>query len=80
MDATKPTERQLRTEIKWMREALAIAELERENLTYDSIIDAQKETLPLEYRRFCDKPIQNLRDGIARLESDLKHLQRGDFE
>ena len=79
MDATKTTEQQLRTEIKWMREALAIIELEFGNHTYDSMIEAQKDTLPIEYRRFCDKYPENLRKGIARRKSDLKDLKAGEF-
>ena len=79
MDAKNTDERQLRNEIKWMREALAISELELENHTYDSLIQAQKDTIPLEYRRFCDKYPEFLRKGIARRRSDLADLQRGEF-
>jgi len=75
----KTDEQQLKREIKWMREALAISELELENHTYDCVINAQKDTIPIEFRRFCDKYPENLRKGIARRQSDLKDLKAGEF-
>ena len=79
MKVNQTDEQQLKREIKWMREALAILELELGNHTYDSMLEAQKDTIPLEYRRFCDKYPENLREGIARRKSDLKDLKAGEF-
>ena len=75
----KTDEQQLKSEIRWMKEALAISEFEREN-PYDAIVEARKECFPIHFRRYCDKDPSELRKAISRRRSDLKSLMKGGWE
>jgi len=80
MDAKNTQQRRLRTEIKWMREALDIVEFEREHHVVNGIIEARKECIPLRFKKYTDSSPELLRKGIARRRSDLQDLERGDWE
>jgi len=68
----------LRTEIRWAKEALLIAE---NCSTSHEIIEAHQKQIPVEYRHLAETmDSDELEIHIERLESDLKNLQSGEWE
>ena len=80
MNAKSTDERQLRTELRWAREALAIAEMQEKSMSFVGIAESRKECIPLPYRHMADWESDDIRDFIERAERDLKHAKVGDWE
>ncbi len=78
MNTQSHHERQLREELKWAREALAISEME-ESLSYRNIIEARKGCIVLQHRHMVDWSSEDLEKHITRLETDLEHAQQEEF-
>ena len=78
MNTQNHHERQLREELKWAREALAISEME-ESLSYRNIIEARKDCIVPQHRHMVDWSAEDLENHITRLETDLEHSQQGEF-
>jgi len=77
MNAKSTQEQQLRTEIRWAKECLLIAD----NCgTSHEIIEAQKQHIPIRFRHLSENmDIEQLKEHVSRLESDLSDLQEGEF-
>ena len=78
MNAKTTDERRLRTELKWAREALAIAEMQ-ESMSFHGIAEARKECIDLQYRHMADWQAEDIEDHIERLSRDISDLQAGEF-
>ena len=77
MNAKSTQEQQLKREIRWAKEALAIVD---NCATYDSILRAIAEEMPLEYRHLAETmDTDELESHIERLENDYQDLQEGEF-
>jgi len=79
MNAKTTQERQLKREIKWTEEALAISEH-----YHHPIAEAYKKQIPLEFRHITEAMSPDDREQVKRhlerLKSDLENLQEGDWE
>lgn len=73
----KTDEQQLKEEIRYAKEALAIVSSAS---THTAVEHAYNSYIPIEYCHLVEKRESELRIYISRLKSDLKDLQRGDFE
>lgn len=80
MNAKTTDERRLRTELKWAREALAIAEMQEESMSFHGIAEARKECIKLPYRHMAEWQAEDIEEHIERIEQDLEHAQAGGWE
>ena len=77
MTAKTPQERQLRTEIRYCKEALLLA---RHEEGYHELRQAQREHLPAHIRPLSEQAnTDELQNHISRLEADLEQLQNDDW-
>ena len=79
MNAKNTDERQLQDEIRWVREALAIAE----NCdTCHEIQEAHKQQIPIQYRHLAEMAGDTtaLQDHLERLSQGLENLQSGEWQ
>jgi len=79
MNAKKTDERRLRTELRWAREALAIAEMQEQSMSYHGIAESRKECIPFEYRYMSEWDSDDISEFIERTERDLKHIRAGEW-
>jgi len=79
MNAKNTDERRLRTELRWAREALAIAEMQEQSMSFHGIAEARKECIELPYRHMAEWSVDDLKEHIERVERDLEHLQEGEW-
>jgi len=77
MKAKNTDERQLKREIRWTREALAIAE---NCETHHSIQEAHSELIPVEFRHLKECMESELQEHLNRLSEDLRNLQSGEWD
>ena len=78
MKANSTQEQQLRTEIRWCKEALAIAD------NFDTPAqEAYKQQIPVEFRHLCEmfgpEEKDELENHLERLQNDISDLQEGEF-
>jgi len=80
MNAKNTDERQLKREIRWAREALAIAEMQEQSMSYHGIAESRKECIPFEYRHMAEWDSDDISEFIERTERDIAHVQDGEWE
>lgn len=68
---------QLEEELKWAKEAAAVAEAQNQGHFGNSLIEAQAEQIPAEYQYLCDIEASVLEQRIERLSRDLEHARDG---
>ena len=76
---TNDDERQLQEELRWAKEALAIAEMEEESMSFHGIAESRKECLPHRFRHIAEWSSEDIERHIELLERDIKHAKAGDF-
>ena len=80
MNAKNTDERRLRTELRWAREALAIAEMQEQSMSFSGIAESRKECMPFEHRHMCDWDSDDIERFIELRQRDLEHLENGEWE
>ncbi len=80
MNAKTTDERQLRTELRWAREALAIAEMQENHMSFHGIAEARKECIKLPYRHMAEWSAEDIEEHIDHIKTDLQHAKAGEWE
>ena len=79
MKVNSTQEQHLREEIRWAREALAIAEMQEQSMSFSGIAESRKECMPFEHRHMCDWDTDDIERFIELRQRDLEHLKEGEF-
>ena len=75
---TSDDERQLRTELKWAKEALAIAEM-NESMSFHGIAESRKECLPNRFAHIAEWEKSDIERHIELLKRDINDAENGEF-
>lgn len=72
MNANDTDERRLREELRWAREALAIAEMQEHSMSFHGIAEAHKECIETPYSHMVEWSTGDLEDHLERTEPQSK--------
>jgi len=70
----------LESELRWTREALAVVEAQNDGFFGHKYLAAQEECLPRQYQYLAELEQNILEARVERLERDLKHVKKGEWE
>jgi len=76
---TSDDERQLQEELRWAKEALAIAEMEAESMSFHGIAESRKECIEPRFRHMAAWQASDIERHIELLKRDIKHAKAGEF-